>query len=209
MYKHNDEPARLSDVELVARINGGDCNMFAELISRYQAYVLTIINRHVPHQLVEDTAQDSFFRIYKSIDSYRPVGNFKTWLSSITVRTCYDVMRVYYRSREMTATALSDNQQQWLDQFAADEAGEQYARLAQQKEAKEILDQALNKLTPAERIVLELVHLEGYSGKEAARLLDWSVANVKIKAYRARKKMRKYLEMQLEKGKGKLYDVIS
>ncbi len=99
----------------------------------------------------------------------------------------------------MTATALSDNQQQWLDQFAADEAGEQYARLAQQKEAKEILDQALNKLTPAQRIVLELVHLEGYSGKEAARLLDWSVANVKIQAYRARKKMRKYLEMQLEK----------
>lgn len=204
MYQHNDLFGKLTDFELIERINNGDCDLFAELISRYQACVLTVIKRHVPHQLVEDTAQDTFLRIYKSISNYRPTGNFKAWVSSITVRMCYDAMRRYYRSREKTVTAMSDNQQQWLDQFAADEAGEQYERLARQKEAKEILDQALSRLSPAERIVLELVHLEGYSGKEAAGLLDWSVANVKIRAYRARKKMRKYLETQLRQKGGAL-----
>ena len=67
-----------------------------------------------------------------------------------------------------------------------------------QKEAGELLGRALDRLSPEDRMVLEMVYLEGLSGKEAAGLLGWSVANVKIRLFRSRKKLRKILAGFLE-----------
>ena len=55
------------------------------------------------------------------------------------------------------------------------------------------MDWALDQLTAKDRMVLELVYLEGLSGKEAAGLLGWSVANVKARSFRSRKKLQKLL----------------
>ena len=55
------------------------------------------------------------------------------------------------------------------------------------------MEWALGKLKPGERMVLELVYLEGLSGKEAADLLGWSVANVKVRSFRSRKKLEKLI----------------
>jgi RNA polymerase sigma-70 factor (ECF subfamily) len=57
-----------------------------------------------------------------------------------------------------------------------------------------VLKYALNKLSPEDRMVIELVYLEGLSGKEAAELLGWSLANVKVRLFRSRKKLQKLLE---------------
>ena len=59
-----------------------------------------------------------------------------------------------------------------------------------QKEAGEILDLALAKLSAGDRMVLELVYLEGHSVKEAAGLLGWSTTNVKVRLFRSRRKLR-------------------
>ena len=67
-----------------------------------------------------------------------------------------------------------------------------------QKEAVELLGRALHRLSPEDRMALEMVYLDGLSGKEAAVLLGWSVANVKIRLFRARKKLRKILAEFLE-----------
>ena len=53
-----------------------------------------------------------------------------------------------------------------------------------------MLQWALSRLSPEHRMVLTLVHLEGYSVREAARLLGWNVVNVKVRAYRARQALR-------------------
>ena len=74
-----------------------------------------------------------------------------------------------------------------------------FDHLARQREARDILDQALARLSPDDRLVLSLVYLEGFSSAEAARLLNWSLINVKVRAYRARKKMRAYLGALLDK----------
>ena len=50
------------------------------------------------------------------------------------------------------------------------------------------------QLKPPEKIVLELVYLEGYSIREAADLLGWSMANVKIRSYRAKKRLKAVLK---------------
>ena len=72
-------------------------------------------------------------------------------------------------------------------------AGQNHEEMAQRKEAADLLEWALAHLSPEDRMVTELVHLEGLSGKEAAKMLGWTVANVKIRSFRARNRLRKLL----------------
>jgi RNA polymerase sigma-70 factor (ECF subfamily) len=55
------------------------------------------------------------------------------------------------------------------------------------------LEWALKQLSPENRAVLTLVHLEGYSVREAAQLLGWTLVNVKVRAHRARRALRNLL----------------
>ncbi len=90
-------------------------------------------------------------------------------------------------------SALSEKQQDWIEEVMADDSVRSAAAKGRQKEAQEILEWALNRMSAKDRMVLELVYLEGMSGKEAARLLGWSVVNVKVRCHRARKKIEKLL----------------
>ena len=69
-----------------------------------------------------------------------------------------------------------------------------HAEQSRQASIKDLLDRAMAQLKPAERIVLDLVYLEGYSLREAAEYLGWSVANIKVRSYRGRKKLNAILK---------------
>ncbi len=58
---------------------------------------------------------------------------------------------------------------------------------------QEVLEWALGKLSAEDRMVLELVYLEGLSCKEAAKQLGWTLANVKVRSFRSRNKLKKLL----------------
>ncbi|MFI5401279.1 MAG: RNA polymerase sigma factor, partial [SAR324 cluster bacterium] len=70
-------------------------------------------------------------------------------------------------------------------------------------EARELLDYALTQVSPEDRMVISLVHLEGLSAQEAARRLGWSAVNVKVRAHRTRRKMRRLIEDWLGQEDGK------
>lgn len=191
MQMTHNEPA--SDTEIVRQVIDGDVNAFEHLLTKYQKYVFKIVSRHVPHHQVEETAHEVFVRAYQSLPNFRKEKRFRQWLASIAVRTCYDFWRKAYRSREFPMSSLTEQQQDWLENTMSDQSSQSFHEQGRQKEAREVLDYALTKLSPEDRMVLELVHLEGLSGKEAAELLGWSLANVKVRAFRARKKLEKLL----------------
>ena len=80
-----------------------------------------------------------------------------------------------------------------LTAAVAYDGSQSFYKDGEQQEAREVLDWALNKLSAEDRMVIELVYLEGLSGKEAAELLGWSVTNVKVRSFRSRKKLQKLL----------------
>ena len=90
-------------------------------------------------------------------------------------------------------STLTDKHREWLENVLTDQSQQSLDEQAHQKEAHEVLHWALERLSPADRIVLELVYLEGLSGKEAAALLGWSLAKIKIRAFRARKRLYRLL----------------
>jgi RNA polymerase sigma-70 factor (ECF subfamily) len=188
-----DDSPTPNDADIVRRIVEGDVNAFESLLTRYKDHVLRIVKRHMPYQEVEETAQEVFVRAYQSLPKYKAKGNFKQWLSAIAVRSCYDYWRKAYRSREVPMSSLGERHQDWLEAVISDQSDQSFREKSAQQEAIEILDWALGKLSAEDRMVMELVYLEGLSGKEAADLLGWSVANVKIRSFRSRKKLEKLL----------------
>ena len=182
-----------SDVEIVRQVIDGDVNVFERLLNKYQDYVVKIVKKHVPYDQIAETAHDVFVRAYQSLTTFKNTSDFKHWLATIAVRTCYDFWRKQYRSRELPMSSLSAKQQQWLEMTIADQAMQSFSDQDVRQEARDVLDWALNKLSAEDRMVVELVYLEGLSGKEVADLLGWSVANVKIRSFRARKKLQQLL----------------
>ncbi len=195
------ESQSLADAEIVHRVVSGDVNAFEYLLKRYQSHVLRIVKRHMPFEKVEEVAQDVFVRAYQSLPTFRRNDSFKQWLSTIAKRTCFDFWRKHYRSRELPMSSLSEKHQVWLEQAISKRSSQTFHEIGSQREAREILDWALDRLSAEERMVLELVYLEGHSVKETADLLGLSTANVKVRSFRSRKKLHKLIkEMLLAQG---------
>lgn len=195
-----EDSDRFGDIEIVHRVMNGDINAFAYLMTKYKENVVKIVARHLPHQQVEETVHDVFVRAYRSLPNLKNRSEFKQWLATIAIRTCHDFWRTRYRNQELPMSSLTDQHRSWLAQVIATESGEALSEKGRQKEAKELLDWGLARLSADERMVLELVYLEGLSGKEVARRLGLNVASVKVRALRARRKLKKLLNWFMEEG---------
>jgi RNA polymerase sigma-70 factor (ECF subfamily) len=168
-------------------------------MDRYGEHVARIAGRRVPWGDAEEVAQDIFVRAYMSLSSYAGKGDFKWWLSKIAERACHDFWRQRYKRREKPVSALDEDQARWLARATSEQSARAHADGAASSEARELLAWALGRLSSEDRAVLELVHIEERPVAEAAELLGWSVVNVKVRAYRSRKKLRAILERLMAK----------
>ena len=182
--------------DLVRRIRQGETERFAELIDRYQRHVGRIVGRRVPADRVPELIHEVFVKAYVNLAQFSDSVPFEHWLAGIAVRTCYDFWRA--RAREdVPVSALSEDHQRWIEQTLSSQSDRQFRDQTAKQEAADVLEWALRQLSPENRAVLTLVHLDGYSVREAAQLLGWTLVNVKVRAYRARKAMRALLRHTL------------
>lgn len=180
------------DQELLRRITRGETERFADLIARHQRHVARIVGRRVPADYLEEIVHDVFVRAYLGLKQFSHPVSIDHWLAGIAVRTCFD----FWRSRKREAipvSALTDEHHQWIDHVMATQSDHEFQCQVRRREAAEVLEWALAQLSPENRAVLTLVHLEGYSIREAATLLGWSVVNVKVRAHRGRQALRNIL----------------
>jgi RNA polymerase sigma-70 factor, ECF subfamily len=194
-----EKPIMFSDSEIVRQVLEGNVNSFESLMLRYKDLVLRIVKKHVPFSEIEEMAQETFIRAYQSLSGFKSKGDFKQWLASIAVRTCYDYWRKVYRNKEITMSSLTERHQKWLEEVISDQPEAPFHDDDVQKEATELLEWAMEKLAPEDRMVLDLIYFEGLSGKEAAELLGWSVANIKVRAFRSRNKLKKLLKETIKR----------
>lgn len=187
------------DYEIIQRILDGDTEAFEVIVRRYETYLFAILRKHIPMESINDVAHDVMINAYTSLSGYGGKSAFKHWLATIAVRTCHDYWRKSYKSREIPLSALSEEHQQWLDMAAAANSHEAYKDKEFEAEGREMLCMALGCLDATDRMIVSLVYLEELPVKEAAALLGLSMINVKVKAHRARARMRKHLAKLLTK----------
>jgi RNA polymerase sigma-70 factor (ECF subfamily) len=193
------ETVERSDLDIISEVLDGDTNRFEVLIDRHREHVFRIVGRRVPNEDVEEIAHDVFVRAWSSLPSFRGESPFEYWLSKIAVRTCHDYWRERYRSKEAPISSLGEGHAEWLENTMTGRSEASFESAESRMMARDVLMRALEQLSPADRAVIELVHLEERPVREAADMLGWSAANVKVRAHRSRKKLRRILERMEEK----------
>ncbi len=182
-----------ADVSAIETIRAGDPNAFRHFISTYKNSVECLLSRHVSRDMVAELAQETFIRAYGSLDSYDKSRPFDKWVLTIALRCCYEYLRKRYANRETPISTLSSDCLDWLERKTATNALAAYRDKEDTRDALELLDWALGQLAPKDRIVLLLLYGDGYSMLEVAEMLDMSSVNVRVRAFRARKKVHKLL----------------
>jgi RNA polymerase sigma-70 factor (ECF subfamily) len=182
------------DMTVIAAVLDGDVNAFEQLLQRHEAAVARLVAAHVPGDHVAEVAHEVFVRAYKSLAGYAPVKPFAHWLSTIATRSCHDFWRERYRRRESPASDLSEDGQLFIETALAAESTERFEQLARQADARELLALLLDQLAPLDRMVLTMTFLEERTVRETAEMLGISAPNVKVRAFRARKKLRDFLK---------------
>lgn len=181
--------ANSDDAELLERIRNGATEDFTEIVRRHQARVFAILSRYErdAHRL-EDLAQDTFLKAWKALAQYDGRAPFEHWLSRIAVHAALDHLRKQKRSRnEVGFPELGEDALEWL--HSETEENQITAR-----SARELLDAAMQELSPADRLVLTLLEIEERSIREISALTGSSHIAVRVRAVRARKKLREVLE---------------
>ncbi len=182
------------DGPVINNILDGDTDSFEILLRKYDNDVAAIVATRVPCQDVCEVTQDVFIRAYKSLSKYSGKEPFRHWLKVIAVRTCHDFWRARYRNREMTVGTLSESTRDWLEHSLLNKNEAFSLNDARRVEIRELLDWALNKLKPVDRMIVLLVYFDGHSIRETAKLLGLSQTNVKVRSFRARNKLRNILK---------------
>jgi RNA polymerase sigma-70 factor (ECF subfamily) len=186
-----------TEAELIAAVLRGDPASFEPLVQKYSPRVFATARRYARRESeVEDIAQEVWLKAFEKLNSFRGEAPFEHWLMRLTVRTCYDFLRVHQRNREWAFSDLSGPETDWLERFATQP--ETAAETADA--AKLLVGRVLEKLSPPARLVITLLEIEDRSVREIAQLTGWSMPLVKVRAFRARAEMRKILtKMATEK----------
>jgi RNA polymerase sigma-70 factor (ECF subfamily) len=179
-----------TEAELIAAVLRGDTASFEPLIQKYSPRVFATARRYARRENeVEDIAQEVWLKAFDKLRSFRGEAPFEHWLMRLTVRTCYDFLRIHQRNREMPFTDLSEPENDWLERFAA----QPETTSEDADAAKLLIGRVLERLSPEARLVIILLEIEDRPVKEIAKLTGWSVPLVKVRAFRARAEMRKIL----------------
>lgn len=179
---------------VIRRILDGDIEAFAEIIRTYERLIAADLARRLPAQDVAEVAQDAFVRAFRALHSYRGTAPFRCWLLQIARRAAMDFWRKKYRRRERLFSELDEAAHRHLEARRQAHCAEAQAAREAQDSARELLEDALRQLPPDDRAIITLVELEDRSMQEAARELGCGLSAAKVRAFRARRRLRTILE---------------
>jgi RNA polymerase sigma-70 factor (ECF subfamily) len=171
------------------RVRQRDQSAARDLVEHLYPLVIRIIRAHLPRRVAEeDLAQDIFLKMFTRLEQYQGAVPFPHWVSRIAVTTCIDQLRAQKRRPEFRWADLSENEADVLDAVLTNEndveAGDALA-------ARELVHKLLAQLKPDDRMVIQLLDLEQKTIAEISGLTGWSQSLVKVRAFRARRKLQK------------------
>lgn len=174
-------------------VRAGDPEASRAWVEALYPLVLRIVRSHRPQpSLEEDLAQEVFLKLFSRLDQYRPQAGvpFEHWVSRVAVHTCLDKLRSERRRAEVRSSDLSEEERAWVEFLAVDDAGSSAAS-GTDFAAVELMRRLIEALPAEDRLVIQWLDLEQRSTAEIAAHTGWSRAAVKVRAFRARHRLRR------------------
>src|SRR5688500_2642296 len=189
---------QVSDLELARSAREGDESAFEEIMRRYSPRVFRFASRFFSQRsLVEEAAQEVFLKAFTQLGSFEGRGSMEGWLTRITTNTCLNMLRSTKSRPEMTVSDMTDDESAWMETRLAGSAEESFRSSERSYVAADLAERVSRNLAPDDRLGLTLVDGEDVSIKEVAEMTGWSQSKVKVKAFRARSRMRAEVEKLL------------
>src|SRR3954468_12737034 len=162
------------------------------LVDHLSPLVILIVRSHLPRRVAEeDLAQEVFLKMFTRIEQYQGAVPFTHWVSRIAVTTCIDHLRAQKRRPEFRWADLSENEAEVLDAVMTSEndvaANDAMA-------AHELVHKLLDQLKPDDQLVVRMLDLEQKTIAEIAQLTGWNQSLIKVRAFRARRKLQKLFQ---------------
>jgi len=180
-----------SDEELIASAIGGDEAAFEQLYAENRRKTFGICLKMVGATIAPDLDQEIWIAIYEKLGTFRGDSRFSTWIHRIAVNQCLMHFRKNYVRYETPV----------------DESAEHLLQVAEIRELRHctrpsvmaslVVQEAIEKLPPGYRNVLQLFYLEGYEHEEIARILGIETGTSKSQLHKAKQKMRKVVNRKV------------
>ncbi len=176
----------------LAAVRRRDQSAARQLVEHLYPLVIRIVRSHLPRRVAEeDLSQEIFLKMFTRIEQYQGAVPFPHWVSRIAVTTCIDHLRAQKRRPEFRWADLSEKEAEVLDQVLSDERDEPPGDALA---ARELVTKLLDQLGPEDRTVIRLLDLEQKSVAEISRLTGWGHSMIKVRAFRARRKLQKLFQ---------------
>ncbi len=202
-----DEPSIVKarphrDTELFLRVKGGEKEAFTALFRKYYPKVLNVAYRFLPNRHhAEDIAQDVFLRVFRGAKDFVPAAKFSTWLYTITVNCCLTYVKKLRRDKgkclSESEVALEEEREAGftLEQNPSADGSPEGDVL--QGESVKMLQDALDTLSPDQKMAFILLHYGELSYREIAEASGSTTKAVERRIYHARQKLQELLKPYL------------
>lgn len=183
-----DGCATLDDRELVRLAKLDDKDAFEELVRRHQHRVFAVAGGILHRREdVEDISQQVFVKAYFSLKRFDQRAAFSTWLYKITVNECWDLLRKKKVRPLVYESDLSEEQARQYD--TPDARTEAKPDISETLQARQRVERLLEHLDERDRMMLILKEVEGFAVEEIAEILDLNANTVKVRLFRARRRV--------------------
>ena len=173
------------DSELIPRVRRGDLAAFEALYDKYKGQVYrTALAITRDQSAAEDILQECFLKVYVHVDKIDVSRPLSPWIHRIAVNLSYN----WVTKRKRWLPSLGEV----IDQFVSDDH-DSPEHVLEREEVQRIVQEAIHSLSFAQRVVIVLFYLNGFSLEEIAYILDCPVGTVKSRLYYGRQNLRRKL----------------
>jgi RNA polymerase sigma-70 factor (ECF subfamily) len=205
--------ATTAEAELLARLRAGDEKAFEALVAGLYRTMLTVARTYVNDRAVaEEVVQETWLAVIQGLDRFEGRSSLKTWILSILVNKAKTRGTREARSVPFAALAAeADEPAVAPERFRGPEDGfpghwraypghwpTSPETAAQDRETLRVAMRAIADLPPAQRTVIRMRDVEGYSSEEVCAALEVSEGNQRVLLHRARSRVRSALERHLD-----------
>jgi len=184
-----------NDQELVSRAQRGDATAFEELVHRYDRQVLAIATSYTnDRDESQDIYQEVFLRAYRSISGFKFRSEFSTWLFRIVTNVCLSHQMRASKRRFTPLESELDGEINLSDEHSSIARPVSPEQHVHNVEIATHVEDALEQLSPQQRLVFTLKHYQGYKLREIAEMMGCAEGTVKKYLFTATDKLRKRLK---------------
>ncbi len=187
------EREKEQEKSLISRAKEGDNGAFEEIVKLYEQKICSTIYYMVKDQnIVEDIAQEVFFKIYKNISKFNEQSSLYTWIYRITMNCCFDELKKDKKVTFFSNYIENDDGEEQEVQF--EDPSQNVSEIIEAKLDREELIKAIKRLPDDQRAIIVLRDIRGFTYWEIADMLKLKLGTVKSKINRARLMLKEELE---------------